>query len=65
MIPMMPYKIITRHTWMQELSNICSWLCEHVGEQYCDWVTEWADNDRVCVKFVCEADAILFTLRWS
>lgn len=60
----MSYKIITRHSWMQEINNIRSWLYENIGEPYCDWMTEWVDDGRVCVKFVREADAIVFVLRW-
>lgn len=62
---MMPYKIITRHTWMQKLNNIRSWLYKNIGEPYWDWVTEWADDDKVCVKFAKKQDAVLFALRWS
>lgn len=64
MMPMMPYKIITRHSWLREINNIRSWLYENIGEPYSDWMTEWEDDGMVCVKFVREADAIAFALRW-
>lgn len=63
MMPMMPYKITTQHYWPNELKNIRSWLSDNIGEPYSDWITDVVDG-MVCVKFVREADAIAFALRW-